>query len=424
MTVVAVVGAQWGDEGKGKIVDLLAERASMVARYQGGNNAGHTVINPLGEFRLQLIPAGIFDPQRTCIIGNGVVVDPGALLTEIDLLSKRGVSLDRLFVSERTHLVMSYHVLQDRLEEKSKGVHSIGTTGRGIGPAYADKVARIGIRMIDLLDKDLLRENLSFVLELKNRVLVKMYDVEPLPFERVYDTCLEQGARLAKHIADTGLMIRQAVAKNERVLLEGAQGTLLDVEFGTYPYVTSSSPTCGTACTGLGIPPTQIDRVLGIYKAYCTRVGSGPFPTEVSGEVEHTIRERGHEYGTVTGRPRRIGWFDAVLARYAARINGIKYIAVNRLDILDTLPALKICTRYVYNGAEVEDAPVRLDRCTPIYEEHPGWQTQTGHVRKFEDLPAAAQSYLYRLAELTGAKMAIVSVGPGRDETIVIDELL
>ena len=424
MTVVAVVGAQWGDEGKGKVVDLLAERASVVARYQGGNNAGHTVINPLGEFRLQLVPAGIFDPKTTCIIGNGVVIDPGALLNEIDLLSSKGVDLDRLYVSERAHLVMPYHALQDRLEEVAKGARSIGTTGKGIGPAYADKVSRIGIRVADLLEKDLLREKLEFVLTLKNRMLTRLYDADPVPFQATYDACLEYGARLSRHVADTCLMIQQAVARNERVLLEGAQGTLLDVDFGTYPYVTSSSPTAGAVCSGLGLPPTAVDRVIGIYKAYCTRVGEGPFPTEVKDEVEQIIRERGHEYGTVTGRPRRIGWFDSVLARHTARINGFNYMVVNRLDILDTLPTLKICTRYIVNRVETEYAPVRLDMCEPVYEEHPGWQMETGHVRAFRDLPLAARNYLERIAELVGVKLAIVSVGPRREDTItIVDDL-
>jgi len=425
MTVVVAVGAQWGDEGKGKLVDLLAERASVVARYQGGNNAGHTVINPLGEFRLQLVPAGIFDPKTTCIIGNGVVVDPGSLLTEIELLSSKGVDLDRLFLSERAHVVMPYHILQDRLEEQAKGPRSIGTTGRGIGPAYADKVSRIGIRVADLLDKDLLHERLEFVLALKNRMLTKLYDADPLSFKETYDACIEQGARLSRYVADTCLMMQQAVARNEKVLLEGAQGTLLDVDFGTYPFVTSSSPTAGAVCSGVGLPPTAVDKVIGVYKAYCTRVGEGPFPTEVKDEAEQTIRERGHEYGTVTGRPRRIGWFDAVLARHTARINGFGYFVVNRLDILDTLPTLKICTRYVVDGVETENAPVRLERCEPIYEEHPGWLAETGHIRSFGDLPPQARNYLERLAELVGAKLAIVSVGPRREDTIMIlDDLL
>ncbi|MDA8188399.1 MAG: adenylosuccinate synthase [Dehalococcoidales bacterium] len=424
MSVVAVVGAQWGDEGKGKIVDLLAEQASVVARYQGGNNAGHTVINPLGEFRLHLVPAGIFDPRVTCVIGNGVVIDPQALLDEIDLLASSGVSLDNLCISERAHVIMPYHILLDRLEEQARGQKSIGTTGRGIGPAYADKVARTGIRMGDLVDGSVLREKLAFILEQKNRLLTKLYDAEPLSFQAVYEQYSVYGARLAKHIEDTTSIVQAAVAEGRNVLLEGAQGTLLDLDFGTYPYVTSSSPTVGAACSGLGLAPTQIDRALGVLKAYQTRVGGGPFPTEMTDEIGEMIRERGHEYGTLTGRPRRIGWFDAVLARHAARINGFQSIAITRLDILDTLPALKICTKYRCDGVEREIPPVDLSKCAPIYEEHPGWQCATSDIRRFEDLPRAAQDYLNRIVELLGVRLDIVSVGSSREQSIMKEKTL
>ncbi len=424
MPVVAIVGAQWGDEGKGKIVDLLAERASVVARYQGGNNAGHTVINHLGEFRLHLVPAGIFDTNVLCIIGNGVVIDPQALINEIESLVDRDVSVKNLCLSERAHSIMPYHILLDRLEEQARGQKSIGTTGRGIGPAYADKVARVGIRMGDLVDRTLLRDKLAFILDQKNRILTKLYDAEPLSFKEVYEQYLYYGERLSAYIKDTHSIIQNAIAEDRNVLLEGAQGTLLDLDFGTYPYVTSSSPTSGAACTGLGLAPTQITRALGVFKAYQTRVGGGPFPTELQDAVGEEIRELGHEYGTLTGRPRRIGWFDAVLARYATRINGFGSIAITRLDILDTLPVLKICVRYRCSGVECTEPPLDLSRCEPIYEEHPGWQSPTGHVRRFDDLPLAAKNYVNRLAELIGSRLDIISVGSNRDQTILLNSVL
>lgn len=424
MPVVAVVGAQWGDEGKGKIVDLLAEKASVVARYQGGNNAGHTVINPLGEFRLHLVPAGIFDPRVTCIIGNGVVIDPQALLDEVDLLTSRNVDVANLRISERAHAIMPYHILLDHLEEQTRGQRSIGTTGRGIGPAYADKVARAGIRMGDLVNETLLRDKLTFLLEQKNRILTKLYDAEPINFDEVYERYRHFGERLASHIKDTTQMIQTAIGEGRNVLLEGAQGTLLDLDFGTYPYVTSSSPTSGAACTGLGVAPTQIDCALGVFKAYQTRVGGGPFPTEIHDEIGELIRERGHEYGTLTGRPRRIGWFDAVLAQYARRLNGFNSVVVTRLDILDTLPTLKICVKYRQGGVEYAQPPIDLAGCEPIYEEHPGWQSPTEHIRRFEDLPELAKSYLNRLTELIGARLDIVSVGSSREQTVILRPVL
>ena len=424
MAVVAVVGAQWGDEGKGKIVDLLAERASVVARYQGGNNAGHTVINPMGEFRLHLVPAGIFDPGRMCLIGNGVVVDPKALLNEIDLLSGRGLSMDNLFVSDRAHAIMPYHIVLDRLEEASKGAKNIGTTGRGIGPAYADKVSRTGIRMGDLLDKHGFREKLTFVLSQKNKIITRVYDAPPISLDETLQEYLAYGARLARYVTDTNVIIHKAIDAGQNVLLEGAQGTLLDIEFGTYPYVTSSSPTAGAACTGLGLSPTQIDHVLGIYKAYNTRVGGGPFPTELDDVLGALIRERGHEYGTLTGRPRRIGWFDAVVARYAARLNGFGSIAITRLDILDELPTLKICTGYRCDGTVHEQLPISLEGCEPVYEELPGWQCAISGIRRYEELPGAARTYLERLSELIGVRVDIVSVGSNREQTIVLNAVL
>ncbi|MBI2953348.1 MAG: adenylosuccinate synthase [Chloroflexi bacterium] len=424
MPVMAVVGAQWGDEGKGKIVDMLAEKASVVARYQGGNNAGHTVINHLGEFRLHLVPAGIFDPRVTCIIGNGVVIDPQALIDEIDLLASRGISVDNLCISERAHAIMPYHILLDRLEEQARGRQSIGTTGRGIGPAYSDKVARTGIRMGDLVDRTLLRDKLAFILEQKNRILTKLYDAEPLSLKEVHERYLQYGERLARHIKNTTQLVQSAIAEGRNVLLEGAQGTLLDLDFGTYPYVTSSSPTSGAACSGLGIAPTQITCALGVFKAYQTRVGAGPFPTEIYDETGEMIRELGQEYGTLTGRPRRIGWFDAVLAQHAMQVNGFKSIAITRLDILDTLPRLKICVKYRFDGIEDSYPPIDLARCEPVYEEHPGWQTPTGGIRRFDELPQAARSYVNRLAELIGVNLDIVSVGANREQTIMLNSML
>jgi len=377
MPVIAVIGAQWGDEGKGKIVDLLAEEARVVMRFSGGDNAGHTVVNRYGEFKLHLVPSGIFSPLTTSIIGNGVVINPSVLLDEIDQLNQRGVDTSRLFISNRAHLVMPYHILLDGLEEESRGGKAIGTTRKGIGPAFADKIARLGIRTSDLLDKEVFRERLHSILNHKNAILTKVYGVSPLAEDEVYQQYCQYGERLSPCIRETTVMLEEAINRGEMVLLEGAQGTLLDPDFGTYPYATSSSPLAGGGCLGAGLGPTKINQTLGVFKAYCTRVGSGPMPTELKDEIGNLIRERGHEYGTTTGRPRRCGWFDGIAARFSTRINGFTRATITRLDVLDTLPSLKICVGYKLDGQTIDYFPASaaaLDRCQPVYEELPGWQ--------------------------------------------------
>jgi len=428
MPVVAVIGAQWGDEGKGKIVDMLAEKASVVVRYSGGDNAGHTIVNPYGKFALQLIPSGIFYPQTTCIMGNGVVINPVVLLNEIDTLRQRGitVSSDNLAISDRANLIMPYHLLLEGLEEESKGDKAIGTTRKGIGPTFADKTARLGIRTGDLLDKEVFLERLSPILEYKNTILTKVYGANPLSLDGVYNQYCQYAERLAPHIHETTIMIEEALSKGEQVLLEGAQGTLLDPDFGTYPYATSSSPLAGGASVGAGIGPTKINYVLGVFKAYCTRVGAGPFPTELKDETGDLVRELGNEYGTVSGRPRNCGWFDTVISRYTTRINGFSGIAITRLDILDTLPNLKICIGYKLDGEIIDYFPstiAALEKCQPIYEEMPGWQVPTSDIRRFEDLPPEARQYINRLEELTSCPVNIISVGAQREQTIEIQSV-
>jgi adenylosuccinate synthase len=421
MPVIAVIGAQWGDEGKGKVVDMLAQKAKVVVRFSGGDNAGHTVINPYGKFGLRLVPSGIFNPQATCIIGNGVVINPAVLIDEIDQLNQRGVDTSRLFISDRANLIMPYHVLLDGLEEKARGGSAIGTTRKGIGPAFADKAARLGIRTGDLLDKAVLLERLRSVLDYKNVILTKVYRVKPLSLDEVYGQYCQYGERLAPYIRETTIMLEEALNRGEVVLLEGAQGTLLDPDFGTYPYGTSSSSVAGQGCTGAGIGPTKIDAVLGVFKAYCTRVGAGPMPTELKDETGDLIRERGHEYGTVSGRPRRCGWFDAVAARFSTRVNGFTGVAITRLDILDVLPRLKICVGYKLDGKTIDYFPASvaaLARCQPVYEELPGWQVPTSDIRQFNKLPTKARQYIKRLEELIFCPVNLVCVGPEREKAI------
>jgi adenylosuccinate synthase len=423
MPVIVIIGAQWGDEGKGKVVDLLAEQARVVIRFSGGDNAGHTVVNPHGEFKLHLIPSGIFWPQTVCIIGNGVVVNPEGILGEIDQLNERGVDTSKLFISDRAHLIMPYHILLDGLEEEARGGKAIGTTRRGIGPAFADKAARLGIRTGDLLDKELLLERLRQVLDYKNSILTKVYNETPLSLDEVYNQYCGYADRLAPYICDTTMMHEEALAQNQLVLLEGAQGTLLDPDFGTYPYTTSSSPLASGSCLGAGFSPRQINHILGVFKAYCTRVGEGPMPTELKDETGNLIREKAHEYGTTTGRPRRCGWFDAVAARFAVRINGLTGMAITRLDVLDILPTMKICVGYKLDGKRINYFPssvAALSKCEPVYEELPGWQTSTTHVRSYEELPAEARRYVARLEELACCPISIICVGPMRGETIEV----
>jgi len=421
MSVIAIIGAQWGDEGKGKIVDLLAEEARVVVRFSGGDNAGHTVVNRYGEFKLHLVPSGIFSPLATSIIGNGVVINPNALIDEIDQLNQRGVDTSRLFISDRAHLVMPYHILLDGLEEELRGGKALGTTRRGIGPAFADKAARLGIRTGDLLDREVLRERLHFILNYKNTLLTKVYGVSPLSEEEVYSQYCQNGERLAPYIRETTIMLEEALNRGELVLLEGAQGALLDPDFGTYPYATSSSPLAGGGCLGAGLGPTKITHTLGVFKAYCTRVGSGPMPTELEDEIGNLIREQAHEYGTTTGRPRRCGWFDAVAARFSTRINGFTRAAITRLDVLDVLPRLKIGVGYKLDEHTIDYFPASaaaLSRCQPVYEELPGWQAPTSDIRQYDQLPLQARQYIDRLEELISCPISLISIGQAREQTI------
>lgn len=426
MPIIAIIGGQWGDEAKGKLVDLLGEQAGLVVRFSGGDNAGHTVINPFGEFKLHLIPSGIFYPQVKCIIGNGVVINPAVLIEEITQLNERGVTTRNLFISDRANLVMPYHLLLDGLEEEARGVKAIGTTRKGVGPAFTDKVARLGIRTGDLLDKAVLLERLRFALHYKNAILTKLYGAEPLSLDEIYQQYCHYGECLAPHICETTIILEEAVSRDERIILEGAQGTLLDPDFGTYPYITSSSPLAAGGCLGTGLSPTRINRILGVFKAYSTRVGEGPLPTELKDMTGDLIRKRAHEYGTTTGRPRRCGWFDAVAARFSTRINGFTDTAITRLDILDSLPRLKICIGYKLKGKRIDYFPASvaaLEKCQPVYEELPGWQAPTTDIRQPKDLPPAASRYLSRLEELISCPISLVSVGAKREQIIKLKPL-
>ncbi len=429
MTVVALIGGQWGDEGKGRIVDALASKVRLVIRYGGGNNAGHTVVNQHGTFKLHLVPAGIFDPNIVNVIANGVVIDPKALIEEIEMLHASGINTAKLFISDRAHIIMPYHVQQDQLQEQARGEHKIGTTGRGIGPVYADKMYRSGIRAGDLLHEETLLERLRAVLEEKNRLLTRFYNVEPIPLMDTFLRFLDYGRQLADHITDIHPIVHRAIDRDLPILLEGAQGVMLDVDHGTYPYVTSSPPGAAGACQGAGIGPTHLHSVMGVYKAYATRVGEGPFPTEQHGEEADVLRQIGTpwaEVGTTTGRQRRVGWFDAVMARYAAEINGIDTIAITKLDVLDTLPVIKVCVGYKRGDVVLDYPPATvavLSKVEPIYEELPGWQTPTGGVRNFADLPKEAQAYVARIGQLIGARLVMVAVGPDREQTIVVQEV-
>jgi len=424
--VIILVGGQWGDEGKGKCIDLLSESAGLVIRSQGGNNAGHTVVMSGEEFRFHLIPSGILYPTTWCLIGNGVVLDPKALLQEIEHVQSRGVSVDRLVVSDRAHMIMPYHPLFDQLEEEARGDDRLGTTWRGIGPAYADKVRRIGFRVGDLQKPTFLAKKLRFVLKLKNQELTRLYGAPPFEEEAILEEYTAYGERLDRFIRDAYPLVQDALGRGDRILLEGAQGSMLDLDFGTYPYVTSSSPTAGGALTGSGIAPSRVDVTVGVFKAYTTRVGYGPFPTELLDGQGEFIREAGREYGTTTGRARRVGWFDAVVARYAVALNGIQSMALTKLDVLDELPSLKICTGYRSKGQR-QRHPMsnisHLKHCEPEYEELPGWQTSTADARRWDDLPPNARAYVRRLEEVAGAHVDLISVGPGRDQTVRVREL-
>ena len=427
MSAIIVIGSQWGDEGKGKVVDYLAEQANVVVRYSGGNNAGHTVVVKDEAYKLQLLPSGILYKGKTCVLGNGVVIDPEAILKEINGMKERGIDTSSLRISTRAQVLLPYHRRQDEAEEVARGEFKIGTTKRGIGPCYMDKVARCGIRIVDLMDPEEFAAKLKHNLTAKNELLVKLYGAEPFEYEPMLKQYLAFAEQLRPYVADTTYLLNDALDKGEKVLFEGAQATLLDLDHGTYPYVTSSNPIAGGACTGAGVGPGKIDKVVGVVKAYTTRVGEGPFPTELHCAMGDTIREAGHEFGTVTGRPRRCGWLDACIVKYAGQVSGLDALAITRLDILDGLDSIKLCVGYLYNGEIIKEYPASLkvlSKVEPVYEEFAGWKTDTTKVRRYEDLPAAARAYLERLSEVTGVRLGIVSVGAGRQQTIVLKELL
>lgn len=423
MSAVVVMGTQWGDEGKGKIVDYLAEQADVVVRYQGGSNAGHTVVVNGQEFKLRLLPSGILYRGKKCVVANGVVIDPEVLLQEMDAMEAKGVNTDAIRISNRAHVIMPYHKLLDELSEESRGDRKIGTTKRGIGPCYMDKDNRIGIRMVDLLDEQVFSEKLKANLEIKNNELKQIYGREGFDFETVRREYLGFADRLKKHVIDTSVELNKDLMAGKKILFEGAQATLLDLDHGTYPYVTSSHPISGGVCIGAGVGPNKIKTVVGVVKAYCTRVGEGPFPTEQLNPIGDQIRDCGHEFGTVTGRPRRCGWLDACVVRYAGYLSGIDYMAITRLDILDTFAEIKMCVGYKYNGELIDEMPASLKvfgAVEPVYETFAGWQTDISGVRNYDDLPLNARRYIERLSEVTGIKIGFVSVGPGREQTIVV----
>ncbi len=428
MSVMVLIGAQWGDEGKGKATDLYGERVNWVVRYQGGNNAGHTVVLPDGQkYALHLIPSGILTPGVNNVIGNGVVIDPGVLLTELSGLDERGIDTSRLFISADAHLIMPYHVAIDKVSERYLGTAKIGTTGRGIGPAYQDKVARLGVRVQDLLDPSILAQKVEAALDIKNQILAKIYNRKALDCHRIVDSVLEQAESFKHRIADTRLELGQAVRRGEHILLEGSQGTLLDVDHGTYPFVTSSNPTAGGAAVGSGLGPTAITSVLGILKAYTTRVGSGPFPTELDDQWGEYLRKTGGEVGVTTGRLRRCGWFDAVIARYASRVNGITDYFLTKLDVLSSLETVPVCVAYDVDGRRHDEMPVTqtgFHHAKPIYEQLPGWFEDISHCRSFDELPVNAQRYVRRVEELSLTRVSAIGVGPGRDQTIVVHDVL
>ena len=427
MPAYGIIGAQWGDEGKGKVVDFLAERADFVVRFSGGNNAGHTVINDKGEFALHLVPAGIFWPHCTAVIGPGVVVDPAALLEEIDSLEQRNVDTSRLLISDHAHVVMPYHVQLDQMEEAARGAAAIGTTGRGIGPAYVDKTARAGIRIGDLLDPPYLKERLASVVASKNLIFTKVYGADPIDLDALYEQCLIFGTKLERYVTSVEQRVGDALARGERVVLEGAQGALLDIDHGTYPFVTSSSVTIGGACTGLGIPPQKIESIIGIYKAYTSRVGAGPMATELEDATGEYIREVAQEYGTTTGRARRVGWFDGVAAAHTQAINGFTSAVLTRLDVLDGMSTVKICVAYEADGKRYDrfpSLPGLLARATPVLEEMPGWTIPTAGVTDLDQLPPEARAYVDRLEQIIGCPVDLISTGPKRHQSITVRPIM
>jgi adenylosuccinate synthase len=427
MPAIVIVGAQWGDEGKGKAADLLGDDVDYVVRYQGGNNAGHTVVIGDESYALHLLPAGVLSRKATPVIGNGVVIDPAVLLEEIDGLQARGVSCDRLLISANAHLIMPHHIALDKVTERHLGNARIGTTGRGIGPTYSDKAGRMGIRVQDLLDPGILAQKLELVLREKNQVLTKVYNRRGIDAEATAQEYLGYFQRMQRYVADTGLIINQALDNGQVVLLEGAQATQLDVDHGTYPFVTSSSPTAGGACAGSGVGPTRITRVVGIVKAYTTRVGEGPFPTELTEASGEWLRKNGHEYGVTTGRPRRTGWFDAVIARYASRVNGITDYFLSKLDVLSGLEQVPVCVAYEVNGKRYDDVPMtqtEFHHAVPVYEYLDGWWEDISSAKEFEDLPPNAQSYARAVEDMIGAPLCGIGVGPRRDQTLQLRDLI
>lgn len=423
MAAVVLVGAQWGDEGKGKITDFLAEQADCIVRYQGGSNAGHTVVVGGQKFMLHLIPSGILYPDKVCVIGNGVALDLEMLVREIEGLEAQGISVANLRISSRAHILMPYHKKFDELQEL--GCRQLGTTKRGIGPAYTDKMERVGFRLVDLLEADFL-SRLATVVSVKNRVLEQVYGEAGFDVDQIWARLAPCIERVRGHVTDTSLLVNRMVSEGKRVLFEGAQGTLLDIDHGTYPYVTSSSPTAGGACVGAGVGPTKISRVLGVVKAYTTRVGEGPFPTELADEVGEFMRQRGAEFGTTTGRPRRCGWLDAVILRYAVRVNGLTDIAITKIDVLDDFDSLRICVGYRYGDHILEEFPESLkvlQDCEPVYVEVEGWKTPLAGCREYQDLPEATQRYVETVAKLTGVPVCMIAVGPERHQTIVTRSL-
>lgn len=423
MSSVVVVGTQWGDEGKGKITDFLSQNAEVVTRYQGGDNAGHTIVFDGVRYSLHLVPSGIFFEDKLCVLGNGMVINPKSFVKEVAYLKEHDVSLDNLRISNRAHVILPYHIKLDELQEEEKGIYKIGTTKKGIGPAYMDKAARSGIRIADLLDKDTFYKKLSQNVKEKNRLFEKVYEVEPFDIDEIFEEYYEYGQQMAKYVCDTSVVLNDALDEGKRVLFEGAQGVMLDIDQGTYPFVTSSNPVAGGVTIGSGVGPTKIDRVVGVSKAYTTRVGDGPFPTELTNEIGDHIREVGREYGTTTGRPRRVGWFDSVVVRHARRVSGITDLSLNSIDVLSGIEKLKICTAYKYKDQIIHEFPANLDilaECEPVYEELPGWSEDITGVRSLDELPANARHYLERISQLTEIPIAIFSVGPDREQTNVI----
>lgn len=425
MSSIVIMGSQWGDEGKGKMTDWLAQKADMIVRYQGGNNAGHTIAFNGKTYKLQLIPSGIFEPQKINVIGNGVVVNPKALLGELQMLKDAGVTPSNLKISSRAHLILPYHIQLDIAQEKQRGDRKVGTTHNGIGPAYMDKAARIGIRMCDLLEKDTFAAKLKENLAQKNALFEKIYDEEPFDFDSLFNEYYEYGQQLKDYVTDTSVLVNEAISAGKNVLFEGAQGIMLDLDHGTYPYVTSSNPVVGGALAGAGVGPQSLTKMVGVCKAYSTRVGEGPFPTELTNETGDWVREKAHEYGTVTGRPRRIGWFDAVAMRHAKRVSGMNCLSLNLLDIFTGLKKVKICTAYMLDGKQIDYYPAslkELERCEPVYEEFDGWTEDISTVTEYDQLPANAKKYLKRIEELTGLQLMTISVGPSREQTITLKD--